>query len=96
MTASIQMMTHTQMGGGGGIFWRPQARWRLGCQHLHDRVPRDPVSRRGVVCHQGPRHIVPVELGQGFLEYMVHRHGFLCATPQVTISLGFQQSLGVW
>jgi uncharacterized protein (AIM24 family) len=25
---------------------------------------------------------------------MVHRHGFLCATPQVTISVGFQQSLG--
>jgi uncharacterized protein (AIM24 family) len=24
----------------------------------------------------------------------VHRHGFLCATPQVTITLGFQQSLG--
>jgi uncharacterized protein (AIM24 family) len=25
---------------------------------------------------------------------MVHRHGFLCATPQVTIGVGFQQSLG--
>jgi len=25
---------------------------------------------------------------------MVHRHGFLCATTQVTISVGFQQSLG--
>ena len=24
----------------------------------------------------------------------MHRHGFLCATPQVTISVGFQQSLG--
>ena len=36
---------------------------------------------------------MPVELGQG-PEYMVHRHGFLCATPQVTITLGFQQSLG--
>jgi uncharacterized protein (AIM24 family) len=40
-----------------------------------------------------PGHIVPVQLGQG-PEYMVHRHGFLCATPQVTISVGFQQSLG--
>ena len=36
---------------------------------------------------------MPVELGQG-PEYLVHRHGFLCATPQVTITLGFQQSLG--
>ena len=25
---------------------------------------------------------------------MVHRHGFLCATTQVTIGVGFQQSLG--
>jgi uncharacterized protein (AIM24 family) len=25
---------------------------------------------------------------------MVHRHGFLCATPQVTLTIGFQQSLG--
>ena len=25
---------------------------------------------------------------------MIHRHGFLCATPQVQISVGFQQSLG--
>ena len=25
---------------------------------------------------------------------MVHRHGFLCATPQVQIGVGFQQSLG--
>lgn len=40
-----------------------------------------------------PGHIVPVQLGQG-AEYMVHRHGFLCATPQVTLSVGFQQSLG--
>ena len=40
-----------------------------------------------------PGHIVPVELGQR-QEYMVHRHGFLCATPQVAISVGFQRSLG--
>jgi uncharacterized protein (AIM24 family) len=25
---------------------------------------------------------------------MVHRHGFLCATPQVELSMGFQRSLG--
>jgi uncharacterized protein (AIM24 family) len=27
-------------------------------------------------------------------EILVHRHGFLCATPQIQLSLGFQQSLG--
>jgi uncharacterized protein (AIM24 family) len=40
-----------------------------------------------------PGHIVPVEVGPGH-EYMIHRHGFLCATPQVNIGVGFQQSLG--
>jgi uncharacterized protein (AIM24 family) len=25
---------------------------------------------------------------------MIHRHGFLCATPQIQISVAFQQSLG--
>jgi uncharacterized protein (AIM24 family) len=40
-----------------------------------------------------PGHIVPVQVGPG-AEFMVHRHGFLCATPQVTIGVGFQQSLG--
>jgi uncharacterized protein (AIM24 family) len=40
-----------------------------------------------------PGHIVPVEIAPGN-EYMVHRHGFLCATTQVTIGVGFQQSLG--
>jgi uncharacterized protein (AIM24 family) len=40
-----------------------------------------------------PGHIVPIEVGAGH-EYMVHRHGFLCATPQIQISVGFQQSLG--
>jgi len=40
-----------------------------------------------------PGHIVPIPVGPG-QEYMIHRHGFLCATDGVTISVGFQQSLG--
>ncbi len=40
-----------------------------------------------------PGHIVPVEVSNGH-DYMIHRHGFLCATPQIQISVGFQQSLG--
>ena len=40
-----------------------------------------------------PGHIVPVEVAPGH-EYMIHRHGFLCATPEIQISVGFQQSLG--
>jgi uncharacterized protein (AIM24 family) len=40
-----------------------------------------------------PGHIMPIEVGAGN-EYMIHRHGFLCATSQIQISVGFQQSLG--
>ena len=40
-----------------------------------------------------PGYIVPVEISPGH-EYMIHRHGFLCATSQVQIGVAFQQSLG--
>jgi uncharacterized protein (TIGR00266 family) len=40
-----------------------------------------------------PGQILPLEIapGQG---YMCHRHGFMCATPGVQFSVGFQQRLG--
>lgn len=40
-----------------------------------------------------PGHIVPVEVAAGH-EYLVHRHGFLCATAGINLGVGFQQSLG--
>ena len=92
MTGSIQMMTHTQMGGGGGIFGVLKRVAGGGSIFMTEyRAYQYPgeVSFATKV----PGHIVPIELGQG-PEYMVHRHGFLCATTQVTIGVGFQQSLG--
>ena len=40
-----------------------------------------------------PGQILPLEItpAQG---YLVHRHGFMCATPGVQFSIGFQQRLG--
>jgi uncharacterized protein (TIGR00266 family) len=38
-----------------------------------------------------PGHIVPVEVSPGN-EFMVHRHGFMAATPGIELGLGFQQS----
>lgn len=92
MTASIQMMTHTQMGGGGGLFGILKRVAGGGSIFMTEyRAMQYP----GVVSFatKVPGHIVPVPVGPG-QEYMVHRHGFLCATPQVTIGVGFQQSLG--
>jgi uncharacterized protein (TIGR00266 family) len=92
MTASIQMTTHTQLGGGGGLFGALKRVAGGGSLFMTEyRAMQYP----GEVAFAAkmPGHIVPVELGQG-AEYMVHRHGFLCATPQVSIGVGFQQSLG--
>jgi uncharacterized protein (TIGR00266 family) len=92
MTGSIQMTTHTQMGGGGGIFGVLKRVAGGGSIFMTEyRALQYPgeVSFATKV----PGHIVPIQVGQG-PDYMVHRHGFLCATTQVTIGVGFQQSLG--
>ncbi len=92
MTASIQMTTHTQMGGGGGLFGVLKRVAGGGSLFMTEyRAYQYPgeVSFATKV----PGHIVPIPVGPGN-EYMVHRHGFLCATPMVTIGVGFQQSLG--
>jgi uncharacterized protein (AIM24 family) len=92
MTASVQMTTHTQAGGGGGFFGVVKRVAGGGSIFMTEYRA---IQYQGSVSFatRVPGHIVPVQLGQG-PEYMVHRHGFLCATPQVTISVGFQQSLG--
>ncbi len=38
-----------------------------------------------------PGHILPIDVAPGN-DFMVHRHGFLCATPGIELSVGFQQS----
>ena len=38
-----------------------------------------------------PGHIVPIDVAPGN-DFMVHRHGFMAATPGVELAMGFQQS----
>lgn len=92
MTASIQMRTHTQAGGGGGLFGVLK---RVAGGGSIFMTEYQAYQYPGMVAFatKVPGHIVPLELGQG-QDYLVHRHGFLCAMPQVSISVGFQQSLG--
>jgi uncharacterized protein (TIGR00266 family) len=92
MTSSIQMTTHTQMGGGGGLFGvlkRVASGGSLFMTEYRAYQYQGEVSFATKV----PGHIVPIQVSPGS-EYLVHRHGFLCATPQVTLNIGFQQSLG--
>src|SRR5580700_248602 len=92
MTSSIQMTTHTQFGGGGGIFG--VLKRVAGGGSLFMTEYRAIGGAGGIsFATKLPGHIVPIEVGAGH-EYMIHRHGFLCATPQIQIGVGFQQSLG--
>ena len=92
MTSSIQMTTHTQFGGGGGIFGVLKRVAGGGSLFMTEYRA---VGASGEISFAAklPGHIVPMEVGAGH-EYMIHRHGFLCATPKIQISVGFQQSLG--
>lgn len=92
MTGSIQMTTHTQMGGGGGIFGALR-RVAGGGSLFMTEYRAEQYAGSVSFATKVPGHIVPVEL-DGSRELMVHRHGFLCATPGVRIGVGFQQSLG--
>ncbi len=92
MTSSIQMTTHTQFGGGGGIFGALKRVVGGGSLFMTEYRA---LGYPGEVSFatKVPGHIVQVQLSPGN-DLMVHRHGFLCATDQVTIGVGFQQSLG--
>src|SRR5579862_8301266 len=92
MTSSIQMTTHTQFSGGGGVFG--VLKRVAGGGSLFMTEYRAVGAPGGIsFATKLPGHIVPIEVGAGH-EYMIHRHGFLCATSQIQISVGFQQSLG--
>ncbi|MDP9038660.1 MAG: AIM24 family protein [Acidobacteriota bacterium] len=92
MSQTIQMTTHTQMGGGGGIFGAFKRVVSGGSLFMTEYRA---IGGPGEVAFAAkvPGHIVPVEVGPG-RDYMVHRHGFLCATPAIELTVGFQQSLG--
>jgi len=92
MTSSIQMTTHTQLGGGGGLFGALKRVAGGGTLFMTEYRAIGAVGEVAFATKL-PGHIVPVEVGPGH-EFMIHRHGFLCATPQIQIGVGFQQSLG--
>ncbi len=92
MTQPIQLTTTTQTGGakgvmgvfkravgGGGIFMT---------EYLAEGSP-------GVVAFATklPGQILPIQVGAGN-EFMIHRHGFLCATEGIEVTMAFQKKLG--
>ena len=92
MGSSIQLTTHTQFGGGGGLFGVLK-RVAGGGSLFMTEYRAIGVPGELAFATKLPGHIVPVEVSPGH-EYMIHRQGFLCATSQIQVGVGFQQSLG--
>ena len=92
MTQSIQMNTHTQLGGGGGLFGVIRRVAGGGTLFMTEYRAAGAVGEIAFAT-KVPGHILPLEIQQG-QEYFLHRHGFLCSTEQVQLGVGFQQSLG--
>jgi uncharacterized protein (TIGR00266 family) len=92
MSSSIQMTTHTQFGGGGGLFGVLKRVAGGGSIFMTEYRALGAPGELAFATKL-PGHIVPVEVSPGH-EFMIHRHGFLCATSQIQLGVGFQQSLG--
>ncbi|MGA3172285.1 MAG: AIM24 family protein [Chthoniobacteraceae bacterium] len=92
MTSSIELETHTQHAGGGGLFGAFKRAAAGGSFFMTQYEAR---GTAGTVAFAAkvPGHILPVTVAPG-QEYMIHRHGFLCGTPDAVLTVGFQQSLG--
>jgi uncharacterized protein (TIGR00266 family) len=92
MSSSIQMTTHSQFAGGGGLFGVLK-RVAGGGSIFMTEYRAIGAAGELAFATKLPGHIVPVEVAPG-RDFMIHRHGFLCATSQIQISVGFQQALG--
>lgn len=92
MSQSIAMTTHTQFGGGGGFFGAIK-RMAGGGTLFMTEYGAQGYTGEVAFATKIPGHILPVEVSPGH-EYMIHRHGFVCATPNIQLGVGFQQSLG--
>src|ERR1700760_2174234 len=92
MTQTISMTTPTPMMGGGGFFGALKRVAGGGSLFMTEYTAQGYPGEVGFAT-KIPGHILPIEVGPGH-EYLIPRHGFLCATPQVQLGVGFQQSLG--
>jgi uncharacterized protein (AIM24 family) len=93
MTRSIQMRTSLQTGssrGIGGLLSRVMGGGTLFMTE-YTAAPGEP----GTVAFatKVPGQILPVDIDADHT-YLIHRHGFLCATAGVQPSVAFQRSLG--
>jgi uncharacterized protein (TIGR00266 family) len=92
MTENIQLHTTTQAAGARGLFSVLGRAMSGGGLFMTEYSA---AGGPGMVAFSAkvPGTIHQVEVGPGH-GYMIHKHGFLCATSGVQLSIGFQKSLG--
>ena len=92
MSSTIQMSTSTQGAGSKGMMGALKRTVSGGGLFV---TRYDAAGGPGTVSFAAkmPGEIRPVAIAPD-REYLVHRHGFLAATSDVNISIGFQQKLG--
>jgi uncharacterized protein (TIGR00266 family) len=91
MSQSIQLKTGAGHGGGG--FLGAVKRVAGGGSLFMTEYSAKGEPGLLAFATRAPGHILPVDVRTDRI-YMIHRHGFLCSTPGVDLSVGFQQSLG--
>ena len=93
MSMAIQMQTSTTAGGQqGGVFG---ALGRAVAGGTLFMTEYSAAGGPGLLSFAAklPGQILPIEITPTS-SYLVHRHGFMCATPGVQFSIGFQRKLG--
>jgi len=92
MTESVQLKTTTMTAGAKGIFGVLGRAFSGGGLFMTEYTAP---GGNGLIAFAAkvPGQIVQVDVQPGH-GYMIHRHGFLCATQGLELSMGFQQSLG--
>jgi uncharacterized protein (AIM24 family) len=93
MSMAIQMMTSTSAGGQQGGFMGALGRVVAGGTLFMTEYSAGGGPGLLAFAAKLPGQILPMEIAPGH-GYLVHRHGFMCATPGVQFSIGFQQRLG--
>jgi len=92
MSANVSLRTSTAMAGQSGVFGVLKRAIGGGSIFMTEFTPQ---GGPGMVAFAAkiPGQILDIDVApnQG---YMCHKHGFVCATPGVELSIGFQQSLG--
>ncbi|MEV4126763.1 AIM24 family protein [Nocardia sp. NPDC049707] len=92
MTDSIRLHTSSRLSSSGGLLGAVK-RAAAGAGWYMTEYTASKYPGRVAFAAKLPGQILPIGLEPG-IEYLVHRHGFLCGTSDVRVTLSFQRRLG--